>query len=563
MQSHRHNIPIRKVTLAHLRSVTGLVIGLYVTMHLSNHALGLISVHTQESVRPWVMALWHSPPGQVLLYGSLIIHAGIALLILFRRRHYYMPAWEAIQILLGLAIPYLLLVHIVNTRGTRILTGIDIDYTYEIANLWVDPWTRYRQIALVLLVWGHFVVGLHFWWRLHSWYRRVFPAMLLAFVLVPTVALLGFAEVGMTMTAHARSDPQWMRAMKVRGVPADPHRAKLRAALKDWVGPSWIAVVGLVFAIAQIRNWRERYARFKVTYPDSVTIEAPKGMSVLEVSRMTGRAHMSVCGGRARCTTCRVQIANATGGLPEPNELEATALRRIHAPNNVRLACQLRPEVDLTVQPLLHPSIVVAAYTEADQEFGEEREVTILFVDIRGSTSLAERRLPYDVVFLLNSLFAALAEAVEKSGGYYSNFTGDGLMALFGLDGERSASARAALHCALVMFDGLDSLNARLAGELEMPIAIGIGIHTGQAIVGRMGPPKTPIISAVGDSVNTAARLERTAKELSVPLVVSAETLRVAGLHTSATITQVSLRGRSATMLVSAFDEASLRELLV
>ena len=532
-------------------------------MHLSNHALGLISVRAQEAVRPWVMALWHSPPGQVLLYGSLSTHAAIALLILFRRRHYYMPAWEAIQILLGLTIPYLLLVHIVNTRGTRILTGIDIDYTYEIANLWVDPWTRFRQIALVLLVWGHFAVGLHFWWRLHSWYRRAFPAILLALVLVPTVALLGFAEVGMTMTAHARSDPQWMRAMKARGVPADPGRAKLRATLKDWVGPSWFAVVGLVFSIAQIRNWRERHARFKVTYPDSVTIEASKGMSVLEVSRMARRAHMSVCGGRARCTTCRVQIASTAGELPEPKELEATALRRIRAPNNVRLACQLRPEVDLTVQPLLHPSIVPAIYTHARQEFGEEQEVTILFVDVRGSTSLAETRLPYDVVFLLNSLFAALAEAVEQSGGYYSNFTGDGLMALFGLDGKRVEGAKAALRCALAMFHSIDSLNERLAGELETPLAIGIGIHTGQAIVGRMGPPQTPIISAIGDSVNTAARLERITKELSVPLIASAETLRAAGLEMLAKLTQVSLRGRAATMLVGAFDEASLSELLV
>jgi adenylate cyclase len=563
MQSHRTGTSRRRLTIGDLRSVTGLIIGLYVTMHLSNHALGLISVHAQEAVRPWVMALWHSPPGQVLLYGSLSTHAAIALIILFRRRNYYMPAWEAIQILLGLAIPYLLLVHIVNTRGTRILTGIDIDYTYEIANLWVDPWTRFKQIALVLLVWGHFAMGLHFWWRLHSWYHRAFPAIFLALVLVPMVALLGFAEVGMTMTAHAQADPQWMPGMKARGVPADPHRAKLRAALKEWVGPSWFGVVGLVFVIAQICNWRERHARFKVSYSDGGVIEAPIGMSVLEVSRMARRAHMSVCGGRARCTTCRVQIAGVAGELPEPGELESNALRRIGAPSNVRLACQLRPEVDLTVQPLLHPSIVAATHTEAAQEFGEEREVTILFVDIRGSTSLAEARLPYDVIFLLNALFAALAEAVEKSAGYYSNFTGDGLMALFGLDGRRAEGANAALRCALVMFEALDSLNERLAGELETPLAIGIGIHTGQAIVGRMGPPKTPIISALGDSVNTAARLERMTRELGAPLVVSAETLRATGLRISPALTQVSLRGRTATMPVGAFDEISLRELLI
>jgi adenylate cyclase len=553
---------MRRPTLAELRSTTGLIIGLYVTMHLSNHALGLISVRAQEAARPWVMALWHSPPGQVLLYGSLSIHAAVALIVLFRRRTFYMPAWEAIQILLGIMIPYLLLVHIVNTRGTRILTGIDIDYTYEIANLWVDPWTRFRQIALVLLVWGHFAVGLHFWWRLHSWYRRAFPAILVGMVLVPMAALLGFAEVGMTMTAHARTDPQWMRAIRARGVPSDPSRAKLRAALKDWIGASWFGVVGAVFCIVQVRNWRQRHARFKVTYPDAVTIEAPIGMSVLEVSRMAQRAHMSVCGGRARCTTCRVRIAAVAGALPKPMQLEAAALRRIGAPGDVRLACQLRPEVNLTVHPLLHPKLVAATHGAVGPEFGEERTVTILFVDVRGSTSLAEKRLPYDVVFLLNLLFAAMAESVEKSGGYYSNFTGDGLMALFGLKGKRPEGARAALQCALTMFQTLDILNDRLGAELAAPLAIGIGIHTGEAIVGRMGPPKTPILSAVGDSVNTAARLESMTKELGMPLVVSAETLRAAGISTSMELKSVSLRGRTSGMAAAALDRANLRQIL-
>ena len=119
---------------------------------------------------------------------------------------------------LGLSIPYLLLVHIVNTRGTRILTGIDINYPYEIANLWVDPWSRFRQILLVLLVWGHFTVGLHFWLRIYGWYRRAFPGILLFYVLVPFGALLGFAEVGMAASAHAGSDPAWFKQMKSLGV---------------------------------------------------------------------------------------------------------------------------------------------------------------------------------------------------------------------------------------------------------------------------------------------------------------------------------------------------------
>ncbi len=553
---------LKTLTLADLRSATGLVIGLYVTMHLSNHALGLISVRAQEAVRPWVMALWHSPPGQVLLYGSLSIHAIVALVVLVRRRQYRMPAWEAMQILLGIAIPYLLLVHIVNTRGTRILTGIDIDYPYEIANLWVDPWTRFRQILLVLLVWGHFVAGLHFWLRIHGWYQRAFPAILVAFVMVPVAALLGFAEVGMNMTAHARADPQWMKAMKARGVPADPHRAKLRAALKDWVGASWFGLVAVVFSAAQIRNWRQRHHRFRVTYPDNTVVEAPIGMSVLEVSRMARRPHMSACGGRARCTTCRVRIIDAAGELPEPQEIEGNALQRIGAPDGVRLACQLRPEVDVTVQPLLHPSLTTSKRVAGGREFGEEREVTILFTDIRGSTSLAETRLPYDVIFVLNHLFAGLADAVERADGYYSNFTGDGLMALFGLETAPDKGALAALNCALSMFEAVDGLNERLVGELETPLAIGIGIHTGEAIVGRMGPPKTPIISAIGDSVNTTARLESATKELGMPLVVSVETLRAAAISMPRPLHEVSLRGRSMTMAVAALDARSLRGLL-
>jgi len=258
-----------------------------------------------------------------------------------------------------------------------------------------------------------------------------------------------------------------------------------------------------------------------------------------------------------------VLIADATGELPEPEELEAAALGRIGAPADVRLACQLRPEVDVTVQPLLHPSLVTATDYAAGQDFGEEREVTILFVDIRGSTSLAETRLPYDVVFLLNSLFAGLAEAVEKCGGYYSNFTGDGLMALFGLDKEGAQGAKAALRCALTMFETLDNLNDRLAGELEMPFAIGIGIHTGEAIVGRMGPPKTPILSAIGDSVNTTARLERMTRELGTPLIVTEETLHAAGIPVSMPVHAISLRGRAGTMSVAALDEASLRQILI
>jgi adenylate cyclase len=557
-------------TLFQIRAWTGVVIGTYVTLHLSNHALGLISVHAQETARPWVMMVWHSWPGQIALYGSLITHAILGLYALGRRRHYRMPAWEGMQIVGGLSIPYLLLLHIVNTRGTRVLTGIDIDYVYEIANLWVDPASRYRQVLLVILVWCHFCAGLHFWLRLRAWYRRAFPAIVLFYAMVPSAALLGFAEVGMTMTAHERADPAWFTAIKAHGVPTDPQRAHLRAELKQWVGYGWLCAVAVVFLIAQIRNAIARARSFVVTYPQHQTVRAPIGMSILEVSRLAGRPHMSVCGGRARCTTCRVRVIDTVQEIPPPSLAEAKALARINAPPGLRLACQTRPVADLEIQPLLNPTVVsgAAAVASIGQggsnaiDFGQERQVTVLFIDVRGSTTLHERRMPYDVVFLLNQFFEQMAQAIEHAGGLYSNFTGDGLMALFGLPPYRDAGAKSALICAADMLARLDALNERLHGELAEPIAIGIGVHTGVAIIGRMGPPKSPIVTALGDTVNVAARLEGLSKEFKSPLIVSESTLTTAKITDDVPLTETPIRGKESKLSVAALDRQKVDALI-
>jgi adenylate cyclase len=405
-------------------------------------------------------------------------------------------------------------------------------------------------------------MGLHFWLRIYAWYRRAFPVVLLFYVLVPIGALLGFAEVGMHFSARARLDPAWFKQMKSLGVPADPHRAAIRAYLKDWIGYYWLALVALVFCGAQIRNQWQRRKRFTVTYPDNYSVQAPIGLSVLEVSRRVGRPHVSVCGGRGRCTTCRIRIEGTLGKLPLPNDLEAHALARIAAPAGVRLACQLRPRNDLAVYPLLHPDLMARSLTVAGEKFGEERRVTILFIDLRGSTRLAEARLPYDVVFLLNHYFAEMAIAIDATGGHYSNFTGDGLMALFGLEGNADHGAHAALNCALQMLENLERLNRELAAELSEPMIIGVGIHTGDAVIGKMGPPKTPVLSALGDAVNTAARLEKATKKVQTPVVVSLDTLAAAELSHQVPLRDISLRGRSEPLAVASLNAQRLRELL-
>jgi len=113
-------------------------------------------------------------------------------------------------------------------------------------------------------------------------------------------------------------------------------------------------------------------------------------------------------------------------------------------------------------------------------------------------------------------------------------------MALFGLEQSDDHGAYAALSCALRMLERLENLNQELASELAEPLNMGIGIHTGDAIVGQMGPPKTPVLTALGDAVNTAARLENATKDLQVPVVVSRDTLEAAQLSPNCPCTRFS-----------------------
>src|SRR5205814_7500895 len=133
--------------------------------------------------------------------------------------------------------------------------------------------------------------------------------------------------------------------------------------------------------------------------------------------------------------------------------------------------------------------------------------------DIRGFTALSEGRLPYDIVFVLNRYFAAMGRAVESAGGRVDKFIGDGVMALFGVSNTPEEGCRQALAAARLMSVRLVELNEALRAELNEPLRIGIGIHAGSVIVGEMGYGSATTITAIGDAVNTASRLESLCKE--------------------------------------------------
>jgi adenylate cyclase len=279
-----------------------------------------------------------------------------------------------------------------------------------------------------------------------------------------------------------------------------------------------------------VRRWRA----IRITYPDGREVLVPARFTILEASRFARIPHASVCGGRGRCSTCRVQILRGGEALPPASVDERRVLARVGAPAGVRLACQVRPTGDVSVRPLL-PATASARDSIAHpaSHAGSEQEVTILFADLRRFTALAEHRLPYDVVFFLNRYFEAVGRAVEQAGGIVNQFTGDGVMALFGIDEDPRSGSRRALRGARAMAESVAELSGAMRAELDRPLMLGIGIHTGPAVVGRMGYGGTVYLTAVGDTVHVASRFQDLTKEYRAQLVISEQVAERAGADVS------------------------------
>jgi adenylate cyclase len=516
-----------------LRLWCGLVLFTYLLTHFSNHALGLVSLGAMEAGRFWFLALWRNPIGETALFGALLAHWLLGLWLLYRRQTLRMPAWEATQIVFGLAVPPLLAYHFVATRLANVMYGTEDVYIRLVYALWVnDPWAGFRQTALLLIAWTHGCIGLHFWLRLRRWYAPLFPVILSAFVLVPVLALLGLAEAGREISALAR-EPGFVRRLMVETrAPSPAQRATLLDVRGALTASTW-ALLGLTFAARAVRHWRSRgRATIRILYPGGRAVSMPVGRTVLEASRSAGISHASVCGGRARCSTCRVRVAGDPELLPQPSLQEARVLQRVSAPPNVRLACQLRPTQGLAVTPLL---AVVAgpavAHAPTGARAGQEREIAILFADLRGFTRLAEHKLPYDLVFFLNRYFEAVGGAIAEAGGIANQYTGDGVMALFGVETGPEVACRQALRAAGTMIARVEEMSRSFGADLGVPLRLGIGIHTGPAVVGEMGYGETRYLTAVGDTVHVASRLEALTKEYQCQLVASEQVMVRAGVE--------------------------------
>jgi class 3 adenylate cyclase len=154
---------------------------------------------------------------------------------------------------------------------------------------------------------------------------------------------------------------------------------------------------------------------------------------------------------------------------------------------------------------------------------GERRVVTVAFTDLRGSTALADTLDAEAVVAIVNLYLRTMARAVVDRGGIIDKFTGDGLMAIFGVMSDTQDGARAAAGAALDMRAAIASLNAERAAGGAQVLKHGVGLHVGEVVLGAIGLPERSDYTAMGDTVNTASRMESLCKEFGVDAVLSAD----------------------------------------
>jgi adenylate cyclase len=238
--------------------------------------------------------------------------------------------------------------------------------------------------------------------------------------------------------------------------------------------------------------------------------------------------HAHACGGNARCSTCRVLIVEGVEHCAPRNDKEQALAERLCLSPEVRLACQTTVIADVEVRRLVLDADDVEVTNQAKPgaapaSIGEEKEIAILFADIRGFTSFAERLPPYDVVHVLNRYFHRMGKVINRNGGFINNYMGDGLMALFGVEEPKDAALNA-VKAGLEMLEEVDRLRHYLEAIYTRCFRIGVGVHFGDAVVGAIGAPTTRRITAIGDAVNLASRIESANKQAGTEFLISEET---------------------------------------
>ncbi len=319
------------------RIFSGLVLMGFVTGHLVNVALGLISLNAMNAGARVFMAPWGAPPGKAVLIGAGLVHTALGLQAIAARRTLAMRLEDRLQILSGILIPLLLAGHLLT-----VTSGLETSYAFMLSLYWIySPLYAIQQLSLLLVVWIHGAIGLVGWARLKAWWPRAAPLVTPLLFAVPILALLGFVEAGKAVLARSAADEMFrveMASVQMRLMEISP----ALNGVKSQVMSAFSIVVAVALGIAALRVALNRNAPVRVHYDAGLEGEGRNGLSILEISRLSDVPHASVCSGRGRCGTCRVRVLEGGRVLSPPDEVERRTLRGMDEGGRVRLACRAR-----------------------------------------------------------------------------------------------------------------------------------------------------------------------------------------------------------------------------
>lgn len=530
-----------------LSLIAGLILFAFAATHFLNHAVGLFRLDLMDEVQQWRLAVTRSWPGSIVLGMALLTHILFGLLKTARRGTLRLPAWERMQIVLGLTIPFLLLPHVVDTRLAMTAFGVQDSYLYELARLW--PAAAFTQSVLLLVVWAHGCLGIHYWLKFRPWYPSLQPILLLAAVAVPLAALAGFVVSGRAV-ADLIGDPAIAARIKEISHWPDASSDERLAWYRLLARIIFAVLLGLTGIVIMLRRFGMFAApKLTVAYTGGPKVQSAIGPTLLEISRANGIAHASACGGRARCGTCRVRIDEGAASLPSPGFAERFTLARVKAPDNMRLACQIRPHASLSVTRLMRMQDdgPPAAAAENPDDAGVTKPLCLLYLRIRDIDEISRDRLPYDVMFILNEFFAAAGAAIEQNYGWIDKFSGDGVLAVFGQQRGLDRGCSDALQVARAIDVALDRLNEKVSAEIGRPVAISVGLHAGSFFLGRIGLGKTSVLSVIGPGTEMALQLANAAEDRGWQVAFSADAARRAGVAGIGERQSLTISGRGGT----------------
>jgi adenylate cyclase len=284
---------------------------------------------------------------------------------------------------------------------------------------------------------------------------------------------------------------------------------------------------------------------------DKITIYASPDDTILEAMLEAEINPTHVCGCNGRCSTCRVYVMDGLSNCLPRNENEKQVAVKLGFPQNIRLACQTKISGDITIKrPVvdeLDIEIVLTQFKDGSgTKLGKEKDLAILFTDIENYTQFAEAFPAYDVVHVLNRYYQTMNEIIVQHKGIISDVAGDGILALFASIEDSKNPVLDAINAVREMHKALIHFNEYLLQMYDRSFGIRAGINFGKAIVGNFDTGMMNKISAIGDTVNMASRIETANKDFGTQLLISQPAYEeIQGLVETDQVHRTKLKGKS------------------